>query len=415
MGVKIRGIKVICTAPEGINLVVVKVETDQPGLYGLGCATFAYRHLTVKHLIETYLEPLLVGRDVERIEENWQLMHQNGYWRNGPVENNAISGVDMALWDIKGKMAGMPLYQLFGGKVREAVPVYRHADGKDLSELCENIQRFQEMGITTIRCQCGGYGGESYGLVPSTAPQGALPGVYLDSQKYIRDTANLFEGIRSRLGEEIQLVHDVHERIAPVEAIQLAKALEPYHLFFLEDPVPLEQTQWLRRLRQQSFIPVAQGELFNNFAEWKTLIAEHLIDFIRVHLSQVGGITPARKLQIFAEQFGVRTAWHGPGDMSPMAHAANVHIDLAAPNFGVQEWSGIEPPNFVIQKLRSQHGALLEVFDGLPEFKNGYVYANDRPGLGVDINEKEAEKYPCTAEVTTWTQTRRRDGALQTP
>lgn len=415
MGVKIRGIKVICTAPEGINLVVVKVETDQPGLYGLGCATFAYRHLTVKHLIETYLEPLLVGRDVERIEDNWQLMHQNGYWRNGPVENNAISGIDMALWDIKGKMAGMPLYQLFGGKVREAVPVYRHADGKDLSELCENIQRFQEMGITTIRCQCGGYGGESYGSVPSTAPQGALPGVYLDSQKYIRDTANLFEGIRSRLGEEIQLVHDVHERIAPVEAIQLAKALEPYHLFFLEDPVPLEQTQWLRRLRQQSFIPVAQGELFNNFAEWKTLIAEHLIDFIRVHLSQIGGITPARKLQIFAEQFGVRTAWHGPGDMSPMAHAANVHIDLAAPNFGVQEWSGIEPPNFVIQKLRSQHGALLEVFDGLPEFKDGYVYANDRPGLGVDINEKEAEKYPCTAEVTTWTQTRRRDGALQTP
>lgn len=415
MGVKIRGIKVICTAPEGINLVIVKVETDQPGLYGLGCATFAYRHLTVKHLIETYLEPLLVGRDVERIEDNWQLMHQNGYWRNGPVENNAISGVDMALWDIKGKMAGMPLYQLFGGKVREAVPVYRHADGKDLSELCENIQRFQEMGITTIRCQCGGYGGESYGSVPSTAPQGALPGVYLDSQKYIRDTANLFEGIRSRLGEEIQLVHDVHERIAPVEAIQLAKVLEPYHLFFLEDPVPLEQIQWLRRLRQQSFIPVAQGELFNNSAEWKTLIAEHLIDFIRVHLSQVGGITPARKLQIFAEQFGVRTAWHGPGDMSPMAHAANVHIDLAAPNFGVQEWSGIEPPNFVIQKLRSQHGALLEVFDGLPEFKDGYVYANDRPGLGVDINEKEAEKYPCTAEVTTWTQTRRRDGALQTP
>ncbi len=415
MGVKIRKIKVICTAPEGINLVVVKVETDQPGLYGLGCGTFAYRHLTVKHLIETYLEPLLVGREVERIEENWQLMHQNGYWRNGPVENNAISGVDMALWDIKGKMAGMPLYQLFGGKVREAVPVYRHADGKDLGELCENIQRFQEMGITTIRCQCGGYGGESYRATPGTAPRGALSGVYLDSQKYIRDTVRLFEGIRSRLGEEIQLVHDVHERIAPVEAIQLAKALEPYHLFFLEDPVPLEQTEWLRRLRQQSSIPVAQGELFNNFAEWKTLIPEHLIDFIRVHLSQIGGITPARKLQIFAEQFGVRTAWHGPGDMSPMAHAANVHIDLAAPNFGVQEWSGIEPPNFVLQELRNQHGALLEVFDGLPEFRDGYVYANDRPGLGVDINEKEAEKYPCTAEVTTWTQTRRRDGALQTP
>ena len=415
MGVKIKKIKVICTAPEGINLVVVKVETDQPGLYGLGCATFAYRHLTVKHLLETYFEPLLAGKDAENIEELWQLMHQNGYWRNGPIENNAISGIDMALWDIKGKLAGMPLYQLFGGKVREGIPVYRHADGRDLEELCENIARFHEMGIQTIRCQCGGYGGEGSGHTPKTAPVNAKPGVYLDAQKYIRDTTALFEGIRNKMGDEIQLVHDVHERIAPAEAIQLAKALEPYHLFFLEDPVPLEQMHWLRQLRRQSFIPIAQGELFNNPAEWRTLITEQLIDFIRVHLSQIGGITPGRKLQTFAEQFGVRTAWHGPGDMSPIAHAANIHIDLAAPNFGVQEWSGIEPPNFVIQKLRSQHGALLEVFDGLPEFKDGYVYANDRPGLGVDINETEAEKYPCTAEVTTWTQTRRRDGALQTP
>ncbi len=415
MAVTIRKVRVICTAPEGINLVVVKLETSEPGLYGLGCATFAYRHLTVQHLLETYFESLLVGRDVSRIEDIWQLLHQNGYWRNGPIENNAISGIDMALWDIKGKMANMPVYQLFGGKVREGVPVYRHADGRDLSELCDNIQRFRDMGIQTIRCQCGGYGGESYGQTPPTAPIGAQPGVYLDSQKYIRDTVRLFEGIRSRLGDEIQLVHDVHERVAPAEAIQLAKALEPYHLFFLEDPLPPEQTEWLRRLRQQSGIPVAEGELFNNFAEWRTLITEHLIDFIRVHLSQVGGITPARKLQIFAEQFGVRTAWHGPGDMSPVAHAANVHIDLAAQNFGVQEWSGIEPPNFVIQELREQHGALLEVFSGLPEFKDGYVYANELPGLGVDIDEKTAEKYPCSAEVTTWTQTRRRDGALQTP
>lgn len=415
MGVKIKRIKVICTAPEGINLVAVKVETNQPGLYGVGCATFAYRHLTVKHLVETYLEPLLVGRDAENIEELWQLMHQNGYWRNGPIENNAISGIDMALWDIKGKLAGMPLYQLFGGKVREGVPVYRHADGRDLSEICENIARFQELGIQTIRCQCGGYGGESYGHTPSSAPRQAQPGVYLDAQKYIRDTAALFEGIRNRMGEEIQLVHDVHERIAPVEAIQLAKALEPYHLFFLEDSVSLEHLPWLRQLRQQSTIPIAQGELFNNPAEWRALIAEQLIDFIRVHLSQIGGITPGRKLQIFAEQFGVRTAWHGPGDMSPMAHAANIHIDLAASNFGVQEWSGIEPPNFVIQELRKQNGALLEVFEGLPEFKDGYVYANDKPGLGVDINEKAAEKYPCSVEVTTWTQTRRRDGSLQTP
>ena len=191
--------------------------------------------------------------------------------------------------------------------------------------------------------------------------------------------------------------------------------LEAFDLFFLEDPVPLEQIEWLKVLREQTSIPIAQGELFNNACEWKTLITERYIDYIRVHLSQIGGITPARKLQIFAEQFGVRTAWHGPGDMSPVAHAANIHIDLAAQNFGVQEWSGIEPPNFVIQDLKGPKGALLDVFPGLPEFKNGYVYANDKPGLGVDIDEDEAKKYPCENTVTTWTQTRLRDGALQTP
>lgn len=415
MGVKIKDIRTICTAPEGINLVTVKVETNQPGLYGLGCATFAYRHLTVQHLIENYLKPLLVGRDAENISELWQLMHQNGYWRNGPIENNAISGIDMALWDIKGKLAGMPLYQLFGGKVREGIPVYRHVDGKDIEEICENIQRFQEMGITHLRCQCGGYGGETYGCTPKSTPMGAHPGVYLDSRKYMRDTVKLFEQIRNRIGYDMELVHDVHERIAPIEAVKLAKELEAFDLFFLEDPVPLEQIEWLKVLREQTSIPIAQGELFNNACEWKTLITERYIDYIRVHLSQIGGITPARKLQIFAEQFGVRTAWHGPGDMSPVAHAANIHIDLAAQNFGVQEWSGIEPPNFVIQDLKGPKGALLDVFPGLPEFKNGYVYANDKPGLGVDIDEDEAKKYPCENTVTTWTQTRLRDGALQTP
>lgn len=415
MAVKIEKIRVICTAPEGINLVVVKVETNQPGLYGLGCATFAYRHLAVKTVVEEYLDPLLKGRDAENIEELWQLMHQNGYWRNGPIENNAISGVDMALWDIKGKMAGMPVYQLFGGKCREGIPVYRHADGRDLEELCDNILKFKEMGIQTIRCQCGGYGGDSYGETPATAPAGALPGIYLDSKAYIKNTVGLFEGIRNKIGYEMNLVHDVHERISPMEAIRLARLLEPYDLFFLEDPVPIEQTAWLRQLRSQTSIPIAEGELFNNPTEWKTLIAEHLIDYIRVHISQIGGITPARKLQIFAEQFGVKTAWHGPGDMSPLAHAANIHIDLAAQNFGVQEWSGIEPPNFVIQELKGPHGALLEVFPGLPEYRNGYVYANDKPGLGVDLNEKEAEKYPCENTVTLWTQTRKKDGSLQTP
>ena len=415
MSTLITDVKVILTAPEGINLLVVKVETNQPGLYGLGCGTFAYRHLAVKCLIEEYLRPLVVGRDVHAIEEIWQLMHQNAYWRNGPIENNAISGIDMALWDIKGKLANMPLYQLFGGKVREAVPIYRHADGQDLSELCDNIQKYREQGITHIRCQSGGYGGGAYGAAPAHAPSNAPDGVYLDARKYMRETVKMFDGIRSRVGFDVALCHDVHERLKPIEAIRFAQSLEPFDLFFLEDAIPLEEGEWIRQLRDKTNIPLAQGELFNHPFEWRNLIAERLIDFIRVHLSQVGGITPARKLQLFAEQYGVRTAWHGPGDMSPLAHAANIHIDLASRNFGVQEWSGTEPPNFVIQELKGPREALLDVFPGLPQFRKGYVYANELPGLGVDIDEVQAAKYPCDSGVTTWTQTRLIDGTLQTP
>jgi len=241
MSTLITDLKVILTAPEGINLVVVKVETSDDGLFGLGCATFAYRHLAVKCLIEEYLKPLLVGRDAHAIEELWQLMHQNAYWRNGPIENNAISGVDMALWDIKGKLAGMPLYQLFGGKCREGVPIYRHADGRDLDELCDSIQKYRDQGITHIRCQSGGYGGGRFADAPRSAPEGAAPGVYLDPRKYMRDTVKLFDDIRSRVGFEVALCHDVHERLKPVDAIRFARQLEPYDLFFLEDAIPLEE------------------------------------------------------------------------------------------------------------------------------------------------------------------------------
>ncbi|MCW8208627.1 starvation-sensing protein RspA [Verminephrobacter aporrectodeae subsp. tuberculatae] len=412
----ITDIKTTATAPEGINLLVVQVETNQPGLVGLGCATFAYRHRAVECLIGEYLRPLLVGRNAEAIEELWQLMHQNAYWRNGPIENNAISGIDMALWDIKGKQANMPLYQLFGGKCREGVPIYRHADGRDLEELGDCILKYRAQGITHIRCQSGGYGGGRFGAAPAAAPRGALAGIYLDSREYMRDTLEMFDALRSRLGFGVELCHDVHERLKPADAIRFACALEPYALFFLEDAIALEDGDWLRQLRAKTTTPLAQGELFNHPFEWRPLIAERLIDYVRVHLSQVGGITPGRKLQLFAEQYGVRTAWHGPGDMSPLAHAANIHIDLAARNFGVQEWSGTEPPNSVIQDLRGPKEALLDVFPGLPEFRQGHVYANDKPGLGVDLDEAEAAKYPCENSVTTWTQTRLlMDGALQTP
>ena len=416
MAVVIRNIRVICTAPEGINLVVVKVETSEPGLYGLGCATFSYRHLTVRHLIETYLAPLLEGQDVRNITELWQLMHQNAYWRCGPIVNNAISGIDMALWDIKGKMAGMPVYDLFGGKVRAGVPIYRHVDGADLDEICEGIERYREAGVRYIRCQRGGYGGTGFGRAPAWAARGARPGIYLDSGAYMRDTVKLFEGIRQREGFDIDLIHDVHERIHPTQAMGFVKEMEPYKLFFMEDVVPLEHIGWLEKIRERSTVPLSQGELFNNPAEYQKLVEKRTIDYMRVHISQIGGITPARKLQLYCEQYGVRICWHGPGDMSPIAHAANIHIDLAAQNLGIQEWSGIKPPNSILQEIKGPQGALLDVFPGMPEYGNdGYVYASERPGLGVELGEREAAKYPCENSVTLWTQTRNADGSLQAP
>lgn len=397
--ITIQRVRAILTAPAGINLIVVKVETSEPGLYGLGCATFAYRELAVKSMVEEYFDPLLRGRDVAAIEDLWQLMNNNSYWRNGPVTNNAISGVDMALWDIKGKLANMPLYDLLGGKSRQGVAVYRHADGASLEEVTENVEKYREEGVRHIRIQWGGYGGKAQNLnLPEASPEG----VYYCPDQYIENTLKLFDHVRGKLGYEVQLLHDCHERMPAIEAVRLAKLLEPYRLFFLEDILSPEQGQWLSMLRSQCTTPIAIGELYNNPKEWDYLIANRLIDFIRVHISQIGGITPARKLAIFCEQFGVRTAWHGPGDVSPVGHAANVHLDLVCHNFGIQEWSGITQ-------------AASEVFPGSPQLKNGFVYANDKPGLGIDINEALAEKYPCKTEVTKWTQTRVPDGTLYTP
>jgi mannonate dehydratase len=287
-------------------------------------------------------------------------------------------------------------------------------DGRDAAEICDNIAKYREKGVRYVRCQCGGYGG-AYGKAPASAPEHALDGVYLDPGKYMRDTVKLFEEIRCKAGEEIGLCHDVHERLEPSDAITFAREMEGFKLLFMEDALPLDKLEWLRDLRNKTSTPLSIGELFNNPREWKTIIAERLIDYIRVHITQIGGISAARKLAIFADYYGVRIAWHGPGDMSPLAHAANIHIDLAAPNMGVQEWSGIEPPNGVIQELNGVKGALLDVFPGLPEYRNGFVYPNDKPGLGVDINEKEAAKYPCVNTITAWTQTRMPDGSLYTP
>ncbi|TVY08891.1 enolase C-terminal domain-like protein [Paenibacillus cremeus] len=397
--ITIRDVRTILTAPQRINLVVVKIETSEPGLYGLGCATFTQRYLSVASAIEDYLKPFLIGKEVHRIEDIWQSAMVSSYWRNGPVLNNALSGVDMALWDIKGKLAGMPLYQLLGGKCREAAAVYRHADGRDLQELEESVSAFKEQGYRYIRCQMGGYGGRDHQL---HSPEGRLPGAYYDPNEYARSVPRIFEHVRSRFGNELELLHDVHERLAPIEAVRLAKQLEPYRLFFLEDALAPEHIDYFHMIRQQCATPLAMGELFVHPMEWLPLISNRLIDFIRVHISAIGGITPARKLAILCESFGVRTAWHGPGDVSPIGHAANVHLDVSSHNFGVQEWSPMSEE-------------LEHVFPGCPQIKNGFVYPNEKPGLGMDLDEELAAKFPCVNKLPEWTLARIPDGTSVRP
>jgi mannonate dehydratase len=337
-------------------------------------------------------------------------MYVNAYWRNGPVLNNAISGVDMALWDIKGKVAGLPVYDLLGGKCREAAMVYRHADGSDPRQVLDKVLQFREQGHLAVRCQMGGYGGRTgesrhggaRGSEVTGRLRGAFPGAYYDPDLYARSVVDLFEYIRNEVGDDLFLLHDIHERLAPIDAIRLARDLEPFRLFFLEDPLAPDQIEWFRRLRQQSVAPIAMGELHNHPLEWRPLIAEQLIDFVRSHMSQLGGLTPARKLAALCEAYGVRTAWHGPGDVSPVGHAANLHLDLSCHNFGVQEVVGFSD-------------TLLEVFPGSPELRDGYLWPNRQPGLGIDLDEALAARFPIEVAPVEWTQSRWPDGTLWTP
>jgi mannonate dehydratase len=397
--VTIRDVQTIMAQPQHARLVVVKILTSEPGLYGVGCASFWFRNHAVYAALEKHLKPFLIGRDVSRIEEIYRMSVVHSYWRNGPVLNNAISGVDQALWDIKGKMAGMPVYQLLGGKCREAAAVYSHADGRDPHEVEDNVRALMEQGYRYIRIQMGGYGGRVSGL---TKPEGAPEGAYFDPRAYMRQTLEMMEHVRAAVGDEVELLHDIHERLQPIDAVQLAKDVERFKLFFLEDALAPEDIEWFARIREQCCTPLAMGELFNNPREWQPLIAGKLIDFVRMHVSQMGGITPARDVVTFANMYGVRTAWHGPGDVSPVGHAANLHLDLWAPNFGIQEWCRFPP-------------LVYDMFPGTPEVRDGYMYPNDRPGLGIDIDEKLAARYPCRDEVDMWTQTRLPDGSPTRP
>jgi mannonate dehydratase len=407
---RIRAVRPICTAPDGIRLIVVKVETDEPELYGLGCATFTQRPVAVVAAVKDYLEPFLLGREADQIEDIYQSAYVSSYWRSGPVLNNALSGVDQALWDIKGKQAGMPVYQLLGGKCRDSAPLYAHATGLDLAELEDHARAYMERGYRYVRCQMAVPGMATYGSAAWTLSASTTP-ARLDPRQdpweptpYCRLVPRMFEHLRTRLGEEVELLHDVHERVPPIQAIGLAKELEQYHLFFLEDLFAPEDNDYFRIVRQQTSTPLAMGELFVNQAEYVPLIRDRLIDFIRVHVSSIGGLSMARKLAAFCEFFGVRTAWHGPGDVSPVGHAANLHLDLACQNFGIQEQHEFGP-------------VAHEVFPGTPEIRDGALWPNERPGLGVDLDEALAAKYPFPEHPFNgaWPAIRRLDGSVIRP
>jgi mannonate dehydratase len=409
--VRIRDVKVILTAPDRIRLVIVKVETTEPGLYGIGCATFTQRPMAVVTAIEEYLKPFVIGRDVHDIEDFWQSAFVSSYWRSGPVLNNAMSGIDMALWDIKGKIANLPVHQLLGGKVRKAAWVYVHASGHDFAEVEDDIQQYLDRGFKYIRAQVAVPGSSTYGVGKAVKGQAPARTDHLspvqapwDPEAYVRIVPKLFDHIRSRFGEEIQLLHDIHERVAPMAAINLARDLDPYKLFFLEDPFAPEDNGYFPLLRQHSTTPIAMGELYVNVQEYLPLIQDRLIDFIRVHISDIGGLTRAFKLAALCEFFGVRTAWHGPGDASPVAHAANMALNLSCYNFGIQE-AYLFPEN------------TKAVFPGAPEVRDGMMWSNDQPGLGIDIDEKAAAKFPFP-EATfngAWPAIRQPDGTVQKP
>lgn len=430
--VTIENVRAVLTAPESIDLVIVIVETSEPELVGYGCATFTQRASAVAEVVNQYLAPLLAGRDVSRIEDSWRLMMANSYWRNGPVLNNAVAGVDMALWDIKGKLADMPLYQLLGGACRDRVDVYRHADGSTIDALISRAKELVDQGHRYVRCQLGGYGAagamvrsgdaESGGHAHSSAraaqrssaagsyagaePDGNAGGpdtrVTIDPDRYMRMTIEMLQAVRGALGPEVAILHDTHERVPVNELARFAQALDPVGLFFLEDPVPPDQTGWLHRIRASSVTPISLGELFTSPEQWLPVIEQRLIDYIRVHVSHIGGITPARRLAALCDAYGVKTAWHGPGDCSPFGHAANVHLDFAVPNFGIQEMYEPQPH-------------MQEIFPGMLEVENGAVAPPTAPGLGVGFHEEAAAAWPPALSPPVWTRTRLPDGTLIWP
>jgi mannonate dehydratase len=382
---KIVSAKVIVTCP-GRNFVTLKLVTDQ-GIYGLGDATLNGREKAVVAYLEDHLLPALIGRDARNIEDIWHYFYRGAYWRRGPVTMTAIAAIDMALWDIKAKALNTPLYNLLGGKSRNRVLVYAHANGEDLSGAVEAVGKAKEEGFIAIRVQSGVPGvQDSYGVAHGEKPyepaQAGLPHEQRwDTSRYLNFVPRLFDKVRSTYGSDLHLLHDVHHRCTPIQAARLAKELEPYDLFWLEDAVAGELQEGLRLIRQHSTTPIAIGEVFNTAYDYTTLITEQLIDYVRMPIVHGGGITHLAKLAAFASFYHVQTGFHGATDLSPINFAASLHFDLAINNFGIQEYMPHQPPAFDVFKINY-------------EFDRGYCVIDDTPGIGVDIDEEAAKKFP---------------------
>jgi mannonate dehydratase len=389
---KIASAEVVVTSPSR-NFVTLKLTTDE-GLLGLGDATLNGRELAVAAYLREHVAPLLVGRDPHRIEDTWQYLYRGAYWRRGPVTMAAIAAVDMALWDIKGRVAGLPVYQLIGGASRSGLLAYGHASGVSLESLSESIHAHLERGYRAIRVQSAVPGiralygvaaqpqasGERYDYEP--AGRGARPVEEdWDSAAYLRHVPKVFEHVRQEFGPELPLLHDAHHRLRPIEAATLGKRLEPFDLFWLEDCTPGEHQESLRIVREHTTTPLAIGEVFNTVFDFQTLITEQLIDYVRAAATHFGGITPLRKLMDFAAQYQIRSGFHGPTDVSPVGLAAQLHVGLAIHNFGIQEYmEHSEATNAVFQSGLS--------------FEDGYLHPGDAPGLGVSLDEEAAARFP---------------------
>ena len=384
---KISDIKIFVSCP-GRNFVTVKIETKN-GFYGLGDATVNGRELAVVAYLKEHIKPCLLGKDAHQIEDIWQYLYKGAYWRRGPITMAAIAAIDMALWDIKGKVAGLPVYQLLGGKSRHKIKTYTHANGETSEETLDNLGKLIQQGFKAVRLQCAIPGlKETYGTLGDKKDYYELqsnrplpPEQPWDTNKYLNFIPSLFQKARERYGMEIELVHDVHSRLTPIEAAKLGKDLEPYNLLFLEDSVTAENQQGYQLIRQHTTTPLAVGEIFNTVWDAKELIENQWIDYIRMSVTHGGGITPMRKMADFAALYHVRTAPHGAPDLSPICHAAHAHLNIVANNFGVQEFIG-----FGGEKLN-------EVFKHPLTLKDGFILLEDAPGLGADFDEAAAQKY----------------------